>query len=303
MAARQHQAVARQQGLELGFPEATLDALFLRQGWPILHAGVRGVPGSESTPLRAVSAALLAAHPLAAATGRTGLWLLGHLAEPDDVPVVVTPMTETVPRSLQGARVIASRTFRPVKDVMIARRVRVAIAERCLVDRCATPRPTLSTLIDELLVLLQRRAITIPRLTRQVELAKGYPGLGLLERAFADATATGADSPFTRRVHQRLVREGFDPDPFPTPVPTPRRTLHPDITFNRRRGKKAGIECDGLAFHGSHTAQTIDHRKDRAYREVDWICERIGWHEFNHGWEGFARDLHRTLARAEAATS
>ncbi|MFT5222468.1 MAG: hypothetical protein ACI867_000771 [Glaciecola sp.] len=297
LTARQHDAVGRRQAIALGMSPSTVDRAFRQQGWPDLHPGVRGAPGSQDTALRAVSAALLAAHPGAAASGRTGLWLRGLLEDPPSSPVIVTPMSGNVPRTLCGVRLIPSRTLRP-QDVSIVRRLPAAFPARCFVDLCATPAPCLADVVDDLLTVLQKRGVSIAQLNEQLKVAAGYPGLSVLTRAVGDVSRTGADSPFTRRVHERLVREGFDPDPFPEPLPTAQALLHPDISFFKRRGRKATVECDGLAFHGSHLAQAKDTRKDRAYRSVGCENRRIGWWEFHNNWNEFAADLSAAIDRA-----
>ena len=122
--------------------------------------------------------------------------------------------------------------------------------------------------------------------------ARGMPGRRVLLQALEDLTRTGADSPFSHRVAVRLLRDGFRPDRAPAAVETPGRVLHPDITF---RANRVCVECDGLRWHRTQKDLTIDHRKDRAYRRAGWTCLRLGWWEFDHGWNGFVAELRDAL--------
>jgi len=94
-------------------------------------------------------------------------------------------------------------------------------------------------------------------------------------------------------VQQRLMAEGFLPDPHPAAIEVERgRRLHPDITFARQW---VCIECDSLAHHGSQRAIDLDHRKDQSYSRAHWKCMRIGWRRFERDWTGFVAALRHAL--------
>lgn len=293
LAAAQHHVLAVRQLAELGIDPWTFRRRARREGWTEHGATLWSPPGHELDDWGRVSAAALCAGTNALVTGRAGLWMHG-LASPFPEPVrIVTPMRHHVPRRLdpQRVRVIASRTLRD-GDATVARRVPAATVERCFLDLVVPPSPPVSQVRDRLLTAIQKDLATIAGVGARAEEARGLPGRGVLLRALADLGQADADSPFSHRVLRRVMRDGFRPDPSPVPVPTPGRTLHPDVTFACDR---VCLECDGLRFHSSQRDVAIDDRKDRRYRDAGWRCLRIGWWEFERGWNGFTRDLRAAL--------
>lgn len=226
-------------------------------------------------------------------TGAAGLWVAG-IGVTFPAPIrLVTPMRRHANRQMDDdVKIIASRTLVPA-DASVQRRVAVAKPPRCFVDMVVPPTPHVAHVRDALITTVQARATTLEEVSARAQLATGVPGLPVLMRAIEEVAATGADSPFSLRVYQRLLREGLRPDPHPATIDTPGRTLHPDITFSR---ECVCIECDSMLAHSSQRDLAIDHKKDRAYRETGWIVLRIGWWEFQHRWAGFLADLRRALA-------
>lgn len=293
--ASQHQVVALRQVAELGIDPRTFLRAADRQEW-VDHGGTLwSPPGTELDTWGRAMAAALRGGDHATVTGLAGLHLHG-LDVPFPTPVrIVTPMTRHAVRTAdpEQVRVIASRTLRD-DDLTVRRRVPVANVERCFLDAVVPPAPILGDLRDWLVTSFQQRLTDEASVRARLEKARGMPGRVLLRRALDDLT-TGADSPFSDRVVRRLRRDGFRPDPTPAAIETPGRVLHPDITFCDHR---VCIECDGLRYHSTQRQLTIDHRKDRRYRQVDWTVLRIGWWEFEHGWNAFTSDLRAALAAA-----
>ena len=165
---------------------------------------------------------------------------------------------------------------------------------RSFLDLALPPTPAITPVRDTMITAMQRRMLDQADLRGAIDGARGMPGRPLLRQALEDLRTSDADSPFSHRVVRRLQRHGFRPDRRPVPIETPGRVLHPDVTFSPHR---VCLECDGLRWHTTQKDLAIDHRKDRAYRRTDWLCLRIGWWEFDHGWNGFLAELGDALAR------
>ena len=294
--AEQHQVIATRQVAELGIDPTTFRRRGRRDEWVEHGNTLWSPPGTELDDWGLAMRAALASGPLAAVTGMAGLRLHG-LDFPMPTPIrVVVPMQSHVARHLDedDVRVIASRTLGDT-DTTVLRRVPVTTPARCFLDLALPPAPALTPVRDALVTALQRRLLDESALRTTIDRAKGMPGRRLVLQALEDLTATGADSPFSHRVVRRLQRDGLRPDRHPVPVDTPGRVLRPDVTFSSHR---VCLECDGLRWHRTQKDLAIDHLKDRAYRQADWLCLRIGWWEFDNGWNGFLAELRRALARS-----
>ena len=290
--ASQHQVVAVRQVVELGIDRRAFMRHIGKQEWVHQGGTLWSPPGTELDTWGLAMAAALRGGDHATVTGLAGLHLHG-LDVPFPSPVrVVTPMTRHAVRTADAeqVRIIASRTVRD-DDLTVRRRVPVATVDRCFLDMVLPPAPAITPLREMLVTAFQRRLASEASLRERLDQARGMPGRVLLRRALDDLT-TGADSPFSDRVVRRLRRDGLRPDRAPVTIETPGRVLHPDITFCRQR---VCIECDGLRFHSSQKQLAIDHRKDRRYRQAGWTVFRIGWWEFDHGWNAFVTDLRAAL--------
>jgi hypothetical protein len=297
LAARQHNVVHRRQAVDDGWSEATFTRTMRRQGWTQLLTSVWLAPGHTPTMMTWAVAASLACGEDALLTGEFGLGLHGALDLRGVQPRIVVPMSSHVARHITDTtpvKVIASRTVRP-NDRTSVDGLPVARPERCFIDAVIPPTPPIDHIRHQLITAVQRRATSPASVAKRAGDAVGVPGLQVLQRAVLDVASVGADSPLADQVHRRLLRDGFSPDPHPVPVRCPHRTLHPDITF---AGKQVCLECDGLRFHSEQQDVAIDDRKDRSYKAAKWNCFRIGWWEFNHGWEEFTRDLAEALHAA-----
>lgn len=293
LAAEQHHVVALRQVIELGIDPKTFRRRARREGWTEHGSTLWSPPGIDLDQWGLAMAAALVGGDHALVTGQAALRLHG-LDVPFPTPVrIVTPMRRHAVRSVdpEQVKVIASRTLRP-SDGTALRRVPVAKVPRSFLDLVIPPSPAITPVRDALITATQKGMTTASSIHDRVTQARGIPGGGVLRRALDDIGATGADSPFSHRVGTRLLRGGLHPDPSPVPVATPGRTLHPDITFCER---KVCIECDGLRWHRTQKDLSVDHRKDRRYREAGWVCFRIGWWEFDHAWTAFSHDLRTAL--------
>lgn len=278
---------------ELGIDLKSFRRRARREGWIEHGDRLWSPPGTELDDWGRASRAVLACGPHAAVTGLAALRLHGlDVLFPTPIRVV-TPMNRHVTRTVDDEiKVIASRTLCP-SDITSLRRVPMADVDRSFVDLVVPPTPAITPVRDTFITALQARKTTQASARARIERARGVPGRGVLLRAIDDLDATGTDSPFSHRVHARLLRDGFRPDDHPVEVPTPARRLHPDITFSHAC---VCIECDGFRWHSRQRDIAIDDRKDRAYRRATWICFRIGWWEFDHGWMTFTNDLRDALA-------
>ncbi|MBY5162605.1 hypothetical protein [Salsipaludibacter albus] len=293
LAARQGGRITIQQVTELGVLASTFTRRGSEEGWTRESRGVWRMPGARTDRLGRLWAAVLACGPQAMVTGADGLWLRGVGRAPRTRPRIVTPMETHAARHLRSrAKVISSRTLRPT-DAGAAKGLPCALATRCFVDLVIPPTPSAADVRDLLVTARQARQVDVARLQQSIRQARGVPGLPVLRRAVADVLDVEADSPFSDRVHRRLLREGLRPDPAPTPVPTHRRTLHPDITFTDER---VAIECDSMLAHSEQRELMVDNRKDRAYSRAGWEPLRIGTWEFDRHWGDFLDDLHDALA-------
>lgn len=294
--AKQHGVVALRQVIELGIAPRSFRRRARKEGWIEHGSTLWSPPDTELDQWGLAMAAALAGGDHALVTGQAALRLHG-LDVPFPTPVrIVTPMQRHAVRSVdpEQVKVIASRTLRPA-DGTTLRRVPLTTVDRSFLDLVIPPTPAITPVRDALITATQTGLTTASAVHDRVTRARGLPGAGVLRRALADIGSTGADSPFSHRVASRLLREGLRPDRSPVPVATPGRTLHPDITFCDHR---VCIECDGLRWHRTQKDLAIDHRKDRRYRDAGWICLRIGWWEFDHGWPTFVHDLRDVLAGA-----
>lgn len=300
LAARQHHVISRKQALELGWSMSSFHHMVTRQEWRQLLPGVWLAPGHTPTMMTWAVAASLACGADALLTGEFGLGLHGAVDLRGVTPRIVVPMNSHVARHITDmtpVKVIASRTVRRYDRTSVDG-LPVARPERCFIDAVIPPTPPIDHVRHQLITAVQRRATSPAAVAKRAVDAVGVPGLHVLQRAVLDVASVGADSPLADQVHRRLLRDGFSPDPQPVPVHCPHRTLHPDITF---AGKHVCIECDGLRFHSEQQDVAIDDRKDRAYKAATWNCFRIGWWEFNHGWDEFTRDLAEALRTAAPA--
>lgn len=292
LAARQGGLVAVAQVRELGVHPRTFVRRARADGWTRVWRGVWRVPGAPVDRTGRLWAALLVGGPQTLVTGADGLWLRGVGREPTGMPRLVTPMDTHAARHVQrDVKLISSRTLRP-PDAGSARRMPCAKGGRCLVDLVIPPTPSAADVRDLLVSARQARVVDLDALQAIIRRSRGVPGLSVLERAVHDVLAVTADSPFSDRVHRRLLREGLRPDPVPAPVPTLRRTLHPDITFSEAR---VALECDSMLAHSEQDELMVDNRKDRAYWQAGWHPVRIGPLEFDRHWDDFMIDLRQAL--------
>lgn len=292
---RQHGAVAIWQVVEQGLGPDAFRQRARREGWTRDVRGVWRPPGAAPTRLQRLSVALLAGGPDALVTGVDGLWLHGLKFRVPTTPRIVVPMDRHAARHLvPDLKVISSRTLRS-EDATVAKRLAVAVPERCFVDLVIPPTPAVSDVRDMLVTARQARRVDLLGLRRALDRARGVPGINVLRRAVADIIEVEADSPFSDRVHRRLRAQGLRPDPRPAAVQTPGRELHPDITFAHRH---VAIECDSMLAHSSQRDLMIDNRKDRAYLAAGWVPLRIGPLEFDTCWDDFVADLRRSLHSA-----
>lgn len=292
LAAEQHQVIAVRQVAELGIDPRTFLRFARRHDWTEHGATLWSPPGVELDHWGLAMRAALAAGPQSAVTGLAALGLHGLDVPPADPIRAVVPMQTHVARTLDDVRVIASRTLRPA-DLTVRRRVPVTRVDRSFLDLVLPPSPAVTPVRDVLVTAMQRRLVDGEAIRASLDRTRGMPGRRVLLQALDDVTSTGADSPLSLRVVRRLMRDGFRPDPVPAVISTPGRDLHPDATFSPQR---VCLECDGLRWHRTPKDLAIDHRKDRAYRRSDWTCLRIGWWEYDHGWNGFLAELRDALA-------
>ncbi|CAN5867827.1 hypothetical protein BH23ACT10_BH23ACT10_18460 [soil metagenome] len=278
-----------------GVPLTSFDKRVRREDWPRPHPGVRLLPGIPAPSfLTQVSVALLALggevlDGEVLVTGWAGLHLHGVLTKPPPIVTLVVPWRHGR-RRLRAVRIVRSRTLID-DDRAVVSGLSVASVERCFIDAARTDS---RARLRILLIDARQRRIIEPKAvaTRALRHPK-IPGARRLIAAARDVDSTGVDSALSDAVHQRLLDAGFVPDAVPVPVVTPRgRTLHPDITF---AAAKVCIECDSLGFHGSQRAIDVDHRKNQGYQQAGQNCLRIGWHRYDHDWEGFLADLRAAL--------
>lgn len=289
LASRQHGAVARRQAIELGVSSSTWHRRTTREGWHIPVPGVAVLPGMRS-PWVDASVAALASAPGGAVTADTALAVHGARVDFPAVPVVVLPHDHHgVGR--QGFDVIRSRTL-VATDVVRVQGITSTTPARAMLDLAI--RSGADDLRERLIDLRQRRITSLSAVLRRAEEAVGVPGRGLLIRAVHDVSATGADSVFTARVREALLRAGLHPDAHPATVDTGGRVLHPDITF---AGARLAIECDSLAFHSDQRTIDLDARKRNAYLVSGWAVLSITWRRLHHDLEGFLREVRAALAR------
>lgn len=293
LAARQYGAVTvRQVGEEVGLDPSTFRRRARREGWSTPVRGVWSPPGCEDGRLHDLSVALLAAGVQARVTGVDALSLHGCRVDLPATMRLVTSMNDHAARHLPAsAKLISSRTLLPT-DATSRRRLAVVSPTRAFVDLVIPPSPPVGDVRDLLVVARQRGLLTGPGMFRTLRTCRGVPGLPILHRAVGDILEVEADSPFSDRVHRRLRRDGFAPDPQPVGVDVGGRILHPDITFS---GQRIAIECDSLLHHAEQRDLMVDGRKDRSYRRSGWEPVRIGWFEYRRFWDDFVSDLRETL--------
>lgn len=288
--ADQHGAVARWQAPSLGLAVSTFDKRVRRDRLERAHPGVYLLPGADPTRHETqVSCALLAVGGEGLATGWSGLHLHGVLDRQPPLVTVVVPWVSSR-RRLRAVRIIRSRTLLPEDYTMVAG-LAVATVERCFLD---SGRVESTARLRTLQIDARQRRVGAPASTgARARLHPRVPGSSRVVAAARQVDAVGADSALTDAVHRRLIAAGLIPDATPATIATPTgRTLHPDITFARRR---VCIECDSLGFHGTQRGLDLDHRKDQAYRQAHWNCLRVGWYRYETDWDGFAHDVRAAL--------
>jgi len=276
LTARQHGVITRSQALHVGISSSTFTRRVRREQWSERHRGVFVVPGLQPGFLTDVSAALRAAGNTAMVAADTALYLHGVVNDRPKQILLVVHHSRRAP-ALKGVRIVRSRTLNE-QDWSSARGLATTTPSRSFLDTAAFHHPAR---LRELLIDARQRNVVTPAqvIERIALLSSRVPGRDRLLRAAVDVDGVGADSVLTDLVHQRLMAEGFLPDPHPAAIEVERgRRLHPDITFARQW---VCIECDSLAHHGSQRAIDLDHRKDQSYSRAHWKCMRIGWRRFD----------------------
>lgn len=293
LARHNHGVVATRTVTEHGVAQSTFFHVVHADGWEHRARGVWLHPAWRDSTWTQAALALAGASGVAAVTGRAALHLHGVRCRFPREMRLLLPRGSSPPRRSRGPRIrtVSSRRT-DHRDIVVRRGLRLASVERCFVDEVAPPGADVRTIRDLLITTVQARHATPASVRAVAERCVGARGRATLRRAPADIDGVGSDSPFSDRVHRQLLASGFRPDPHPVPVHTRDRVLHPDITFS---GRHVCIECDSLLAHGRQRDLFIDAKKDRGYWGVGWLNLRIGWHEFEHAFDGFLADLDLAL--------
>jgi hypothetical protein len=214
------------------------------------HPRVYLVGHEARAPLAAEQAALLAVGDDGLLGERTATALLGLLAPPDEVHVVVAGRG-SAPRA--GVRVHRLRALAP-EDCWVAEGLPVTSPARSLLDVApAVPRRTLERALDEALARGLLVEADLDALPARCPGHRGLRPLGRLLRERAGPTLTRSEA---EELLLAIVREAG----LPRPVLNSRVCgFEVDALWRRER---LVVEVDGFAFHGGRAAFERDRRRD-----------------------------------------
>ncbi|MGH9074676.1 MAG: type IV toxin-antitoxin system AbiEi family antitoxin domain-containing protein, partial [Acidimicrobiales bacterium] len=270
LARQQHLLVTRQQALEAGLSEASIDRRVKSGEWERMHAAVYRVdPLVPPSPDQRLLATCLAI-PGAVVSHRAAAWLWGLL---DPFPGVVDVTLGRVRRPLAGVVVHWTRDQAGLA-VSHRRHIPVTNPLRTLVDLAAvTGTSDLGVAID---CALRARLVTGVALLAELDRRghQGVQGVAALRRALEQRGIPGVPASALERRMMSVVRAHGLPEPARELPVGPGHRYRADLGW-----PAAGllVEVDGLNSHG--TAQAL--QADLA-RQNDLVTE--GWRVLRYTW-------------------
>lgn len=288
-AGRQHGLIGRQQALDAGFSASGVDRLAVRG---VLHRPAPRVLTAVSPDTHGHLADLWLAHlsirRMTVVSHLSALWLWGLLRFPPNL-TWLTVQGKWAPQR-PGVRVVATRSL-PPEDVDSRHGLPCTTPARTLVDLAAfMPKPKLRGVM---LDARQRRLTDECQVAEVAERRNGAKGRSAVLRLCSELAVETADSELEYKVREWLQTTPLPPPaPDPLIIPTPGGDRQLDIPWP---DYKVGLDCDGLAYHGSRTA----HDKD-AVRRTDinltvWRTLFVTWARLELGAPRLLRDIELAL--------
>ena len=111
------------------------------------------------------------------------------------------------------------------------------------------------------------------------------------------------DSVLEDLVRQRLLNDGFRPQPDPQACAVEirgGRVLHVDVPFAAYR---VGLECDGYGSQRERSSLDIDALRHNDLADVGWRLLRVTWTIYTRRWDGLLGQLARLIAASDGATA
>ena len=290
--AARHGLTRPDEAVEAGLSRSAFYVRSKRDDWWHPHVRTHGVPGVPRTDEARLAAALTALGAPAAATRWSAAWLYGLRPTLPTLLQLVTPHTRHV-RRYEHVEVLRSRTF-DEDELVVVRGLACVPMSRLPFDLAATT--DVDTLRGLVIDAIQQHKLDLAHLMDRLTRKHRIPGTWKIKQIVAELDAEEVDSVLEYLVRQRLREDGFRPEPAPVPVRVRSgRTLHVDIGF---LPEEVGIECKGLAVHGSRLDQTRDHVRENDLASSSWTILQLGWDRFVRDWTGFTEQLEDALDRA-----
>lgn len=284
-AGQQHGLVARQQALDAGLSSSVVDRLAAggileRSGPRVLTAVAPDVHGHKAQ----LWLAHLSILRVTVVSHWSALWLWGLLRFSPDL-AWITVVGKWAPQR-PGVRVVSTRNL-PEDDVDCRHGLPCTSLARTFVDLAGfMPVPKLRGVILD----ARQRGLTDERQIAEVaERRNGARGRSAILRLCTELSVDDADSQLEYK-----VREWLQTTPLPPPAPAPLIISTPggdrqlDIPWP---GHKVGLDCDGLAYHGSRTAHDKDAVRRSDINLTVWRVVFVTWARVELGAPRLERDI------------
>lgn len=293
----QHGLITRAQAHDHGVSSTTLDRYVAQCRMRRVRRSVFALPGSADTPRQRIKAVELAIGPPVAITGWSAAFVWGLVSPAPSVVQVVLPAHRRAP-AMHRVRATRSRTMSQdnavVVDDITVTSIPVTLAALANVVDTNTVR---GLMIDA----GQRRLTDFDQLTGDLAALGRMPGVAAVRRVLDTLGGQRPDSVLEDLVRQRLLDDGFRPQPDPEPCAVTVRSgrvLHVDIPFSSHR---VGIECDGFGCHQERSSLDIDALRHNDLADVDWRLLRVTWTIYMRRWDRLTGQLARLIAARDGA--
>ncbi|WP_205698381.1 DUF559 domain-containing protein [Conexibacter sp. SYSU D00693] len=290
LATLQRGSISREQLLELGLPETTIESRLKSGSLRPRHFGIYGVGHDAVHPRGPWTAAVLAGGDDAVLSHRTAaaLWALGR------APETVVDITVPVERARRRAGLRVCVRELPPQDRTERDGIPCTSVARTLLDLAERVRPSLLTAACEATV--REQLFDGAAIAELLDRSRGHRGARRLRRAVSQLTD---DPDILRSILEERLRELLEGS-----------ALREMPRFNRHaagasgtlwevdavwRSRRLVVEADSRAFHGTRSAQERDARKQRDLEAAGWEVWRVRWSDVHRATGDLLGALDRRL--------
>jgi hypothetical protein len=269
----QHALVHADQLTRIGMSRREVATRVDRGEWERPQPRVYRLAGSVVTPEQHLLAACLSAHPLAAASHRSAIWIWNLLDRPPDRPEITVPR-EANPR-LHGVLVHRSRDLDPART-LVRNGVPCTDPLRALTDLGAVVgRRELTAAVDK---ALATRLVTAGGLVAEVgrRSKQGRVGPNAMRSLLAERGFVGAPEPSVLEAEalRFFARWGIEVQDREVVVDSDGR-----YRIDFLLGPRLVVEFDGYAFHWSPEAKRHDEERRNRLRLEGYLVLVYSWRD------------------------